>query len=260
MNEGGWTEESPDCAAGTDGAAALPLRRILVHSERPVFRAGLTRLIPEWLRHADIRESGTRQELMRQLIEFQPEAAVVDASGGFDLMLLGEMQDAARHCRFLVVTGQLTPELLYHITESGCCSVARETSPLEAFSAGLEAALAGQMRIDPSVLPEGYTEERIPLSPREAELVVLLAQGMKNREIAEALNLSVGTVKVYLSHLFNKLHVKDRFELALYALRNMSTLAAGVKPGAEASAVILDWHAKDRRGARAAGGGKRSGI
>ena len=50
----------------------------------------------------------------------------------------------------------------------------------------------------------------------------LLSNGLKNKEIATALNISEGTVKVYLSRLFQKLGVKDRFELALYGLKNLT--------------------------------------
>ncbi len=49
----------------------------------------------------------------------------------------------------------------------------------------------------------------------------LLSQGLKNKEIAATLFISEGTVKVYLSRLFQKLGVKDRFELALFGLKNM---------------------------------------
>jgi DNA-binding CsgD family transcriptional regulator len=65
---------------------------------------------------------------------------------------------------------------------------------------------------------------RHSLTRREGQLVVFLTQGLKNKEIATALGISEGTVKVYLSHLFQKLDVKDRFELAVYGLKN---LAAG---------------------------------
>jgi hypothetical protein len=66
---------------------------------------------------------------------------------------------------------------------------------------------------------------------------------MKNREIATALNISEGTVKVYLSRLFQKLDVKDRFELALYGLKNLAAGAssldpAGDEPGKRAPAPI----------------------
>jgi hypothetical protein len=53
--------------------------------------------------------------------------------------------------------------------------------------------------------------------------VSLLSQGLKNKEIATTLMISEGTVKVYLSRLFQKVGVKDRFELALFGLKNLST-------------------------------------
>jgi DNA-binding CsgD family transcriptional regulator len=59
------------------------------------------------------------------------------------------------------------------------------------------------------------------LTRREGQLVTLLPQGLKNKELAYALGITEGTVKVYLSKLFKKLGVNDRFELALYALKNV---------------------------------------
>jgi len=50
-----------------------------------------------------------------------------------------------------------------------------------------------------------------------------VAQGLKNKELGVALNISEGTVKVYLSRLFKKLGLKDRFELALFGLKNLTT-------------------------------------
>ncbi len=62
------------------------------------------------------------------------------------------------------------------------------------------------------------------LTAREAELVTLLASGLRNKEIAYALGITEGTVKVYLSKLFSKIGVSDRFELALFALRTIGLL------------------------------------
>jgi DNA-binding CsgD family transcriptional regulator len=63
----------------------------------------------------------------------------------------------------------------------------------------------------------------VALSRREGELVSLLSQGLKNKEIASQLSIGEGTVKVYLSELFEKVGVKDRFELALYGLKNLTS-------------------------------------
>jgi len=55
------------------------------------------------------------------------------------------------------------------------------------------------------------------LTPREYEIVALICRGMKNKQIADALSITIGTVKVHLMHIFEKTGVKDRFELALEA-------------------------------------------
>jgi DNA-binding NarL/FixJ family response regulator len=60
--------------------------------------------------------------------------------------------------------------------------------------------------------------ERSPLSQREREIVALVAQGFKNKEIAEKIFISEQTVKNHLHNIFDKLGVSDRLELALYAI------------------------------------------
>jgi len=62
--------------------------------------------------------------------------------------------------------------------------------------------------------------ERAPLSQREREIVALVAQGFKNKEMAEKMFISEQTVKNHLHNIFDKLGVSDRLELALYAIHN----------------------------------------
>ncbi len=87
-------------------------------------------------------------------------------------------------------------------------------------------------------------------------MVSLLSQGLKNKEIATTLMISEGTVKVYLSRLFQKVGVKDRFELALFGLKNLTTgqlpvgekgqrLGASAMPGLRS--LVLDRPAEQQR-------------
>ncbi len=62
------------------------------------------------------------------------------------------------------------------------------------------------------------SRERSPLSHREREIVQLVAQGYKNKEMAEKMFISEQTVKNHLHNIFDKLGVSDRLELALYAI------------------------------------------
>jgi len=64
------------------------------------------------------------------------------------------------------------------------------------------------------------TRERAQLSQREREIIILIAQGYKNKEIAEKMFITEQTVKNHLHNVFDKLGVSDRLELALYAIHN----------------------------------------
>jgi DNA-binding NarL/FixJ family response regulator len=68
--------------------------------------------------------------------------------------------------------------------------------------------------------PQSRERERSPLSQREREIVALVAQGFKNKEMAEKMFISEQTVKNHLHNIFDKLGVSDRLELALYAIHN----------------------------------------
>ena len=75
--------------------------------------------------------------------------------------------------------------------------------------------------------------DRVTLSRRQSQLLALLVQGLKNKEIAAQLGISEGTVKCYLTKLFEKVGAKDRFELALFGLRNLRGLLPDSRvPGA----------------------------
>jgi len=76
--------------------------------------------------------------------------------------------------------------------------------------------------------------ERSPLSQREREIVALVAQGFKNKEMAEKMFISEQTVKNHLHNIFDKLGVSDRLELALYAIHN--NLHTGRLPSNDADA------------------------
>jgi DNA-binding CsgD family transcriptional regulator len=80
----------------------------------------------------------------------------------------------------------------------------------------------GELWFEKALTDSIMTARSYSLTRREGQLVSLLSQGLKNKEIATQLNISEGTVKVYMSRLFQKLGVKDRFELALYGLRNLA--------------------------------------
>ncbi len=102
----------------------------------------------------------------------------------------------------------------------GAAGVLNDVSNPEDVRACLQAVTSGMRWVPPSVTQAVLNTRRCHLSRREGQLLKLIAQGLRNKEIAYALSITEGTVKVYLSRLFTKVGVSDRFELALLGLRH----------------------------------------
>jgi DNA-binding NarL/FixJ family response regulator len=104
--------------------------------------------------------------------------------------------------------------------DSGAAGVLKDSSSAEEVRACLQAVTSGRRWVPASVTEAVLTTRRCRLSRREGQIIKLVAQGLRNKEIAFALNITEGTVKVYLSKLFSKVGVSDRYELALLGLRH----------------------------------------
>jgi len=105
----------------------------------------------------------------------------------------------------------------------------KRLSPDE-FLQNLNAIAQGNVRIEPELMDAIIMAKTVKLTKRESELVLLVAQGLKNKEIGAELNITENTVKAYLSRLFQKLNVKDRLDLALYGLKNLKAPSGPIEP------------------------------
>ncbi|HUS06111.1 MAG TPA: response regulator transcription factor, partial [Bryobacteraceae bacterium] len=102
----------------------------------------------------------------------------------------------------------------------GVKGVLQKTLPADALLRCLRAVARGEVWLGGDIGTPGGTvvlhrEGNPRITPREREIVSLVAKGLKNKEIAAALSITAGTVKVHLMHIFEKTGVKDRFQLAL---------------------------------------------
>ncbi|MGB9606479.1 MAG: response regulator transcription factor, partial [Bryobacteraceae bacterium] len=154
------------------------------------------------------------------------DIAVIDLVPELTFSRLAQFRREAPECRFVLWTRAISTELAYQVMELGVRGILKKTLPPELVVKCLMKVAEGELWFDKSLTASFLTARTVTLTNRESQLVMLLAQGLKNKEIAHVLNISEGTVKVYLSRLFQKVGVKDRFELALYGLRNLQNLQA----------------------------------
>ena len=207
--------------------------RLLFCVEEPAAAAGLRSFLesaPDWEVIGYVRDL---ERLIQVLRCRQVDACLIEITSELGYDQLAEVRQAARGARLILWGRSLSPELACHAHHLGVAGFVSSLADREELVATLRSILSGSEA--PARLLAEYSEstERVSLSPREGQLVSLLAQGLKNKEIAEMLGISEGTVKVYLSRLYQKVGAKDRLELALFGLRS---IAASVPNGAQAGA------------------------
>jgi DNA-binding NarL/FixJ family response regulator len=162
----------------------------------------------------DIGQNGPRREL---------DVALIDTFGMRDQGLTEAKQIRTdTPARFVVIyTWEATGDLCRRAVEAGLSGVIAKSTPARGVVDALERAAAGEV-----VAVEGSPNARRsagfdppgPLSERETEVLVLLAQGLTNRQIADALYLSPETVKTYVSRLYAKLGVTNRASAVVWAM------------------------------------------
>lgn len=155
----------------------------------------------------------------------EPLVVLLDLTGEFTFETLAEMHSRMPGSNLVIRVGPISRELIFQALEYGVRGILPTNLSPEMLVQSIERIARGEMLIE--VTDAGFDapgEKRVLFSERERQVVELLAQGLKNKEIAAAMSLAEGTVKVYLSRLFKKTKVRDRFELMLYRVHDRKLL------------------------------------
>lgn len=207
----------------------LPIR-ILLADAHPVVRIGLQAIITSEPELQLVGEAATGPELMRKIRMTCPDVVVLDfLLPNLDLLtLLPQIQREQAALRFLVLTEVIADERAVAIIKAGVTGYISKTAPVEQVVQAIRAVAAGHCPLDPTVAQRlvNAMKQKTPLSttitplnPREIEVLILVTHGLTNREIAKILVVSERTVGNHVSTILSKLHVGNRTQAALYALR-----------------------------------------
>src|SRR3954451_3329727 len=200
------------------------MTRIVLYSDQPILAQGLRSVlsgVPGYEVHS---VATTMPALMETMAAQQPDIVLVDLTSEVTFGALSEMKRAMANSKIVLWVHTISTELAFQAMGLGVRGILRKTLPTDLLTKCIEKVQEGELWFEKALTDSFLSAKRIALTQREGQLVSLLSQGLKNKEVATALGISEGHVKVYLSRLFQKLGVKDRFELALYGLKN---LAAG---------------------------------
>ena len=205
--------------------------RVLICDDQEVVREGLRVM----LRGAsDIEVVGTAPDgaaAVALLDATRPDVLLMDLRmpGLNGIQATREIRQRRPGARVLVLTTYDADEWVFDAIRSGAAGYVLKDTPAEDLIAAIRAVAVGKTPVDPKVAGRLFAQiartapvDAAPLaelSPRERDVLALLARGLSNAEIAATVHLSEGTVRNYVSTILSKLRVADRTQAAILGIR-----------------------------------------
>jgi len=222
------------------GSSSKSKIRIVVADDHPIFRDGLCKLLALEEDFEVVAQAQDGRQVLEILQHCEPDILLLDLKmPGLDgLATLQRLQQSRNKTRVIVLTASDDKNEFVQAMKLGTSGIVLKQTATELLIKSIRKVHAGEIWLDSHTTaavirqfvaaeeppaapaPAPRERERSPLSQREREIVALVAQGFKNKEMAEKMFISEQTVKNHLHNIFDKLGVSDRLELALYAIHN----------------------------------------
>jgi len=214
-------------------AKAKQAIRILVADDHAIFREGLRKLLEGADDVQIVGEASNGVECAKMLPKLKPDILLLDLRmpEKDGLAVLEEINFDTTPTRVIVLTAAEDDRDVVRAMRLGARGVVLKQSATDLLLKSIRKVHEGEIWLDNRMTVEvidafkksaesGQRRDKPLLSEREKEIVQLVAQGFRNREIGEKLFISEQTVKNHLHNIFDKLGVSDRLELALYAIHH----------------------------------------
>lgn len=204
--------------------------RILLVDDHDIVRLGLMTLLNDQPDMEVIGEASTASEAVKAAEKLQPDVVLMDirlpGEGGIEAA--GQITRQVPASKIVMLTSFADDELVVRAIRAGAVGYVLKQVGNEELLRGIRAAARGEALLDPSTTARLLSRVREAerkadedafrdLSDREMDVLIHLAKGKTNAQIAQLLNLSEKTVGNYIGNMFEKLGLKNRIELAAYA-------------------------------------------
>jgi DNA-binding NarL/FixJ family response regulator len=203
--------------------------RVFACEAQPIVLEGLARVLEQDEEFAYIGAAASLTDTLDALRERQPDILLVDQSPGLRqiFQFISDAKSTRPNCYPILWINELAEIDCFRALQLGARGILKKSANILAMRTCLRAVSQGEVWIENTLSDRSVStldRRSAPrLTPREKDIVQHVCGGLKNKEIAEALAITAGTVKVHLMHIFEKTGVKDRFELAVQGRRLLGT-------------------------------------
>jgi NarL family two-component system response regulator LiaR len=204
--------------------------RVVIADDHRVVRDGLCYLLGQEPGVEVVGEAGDGRQAIDVVAATRPDVLLLDLymPEGDGHAVLAALPDAPHRPAVVVLTSATEDEHLVRAVHAGATSYLLKTAPAEQVIAAIRDAAAGTATLGPELLTRltqalrrpAPPDPLLPLSPREREVLRLIARGHANRQIARELAIGEQTVKTHVSSILAKLGLQDRVQAAIFALRH----------------------------------------
>jgi DNA-binding NarL/FixJ family response regulator len=199
--------------------------RAFIVEHRPVCRYGLQKLLASTEDITAVGESDSGEGALLALATCAADVVLldIDVDGEDGASVIRRLTEAAPGAKVLVATAQRAPERHRQALLAGARGVITEDKPGEVVLRAIRKVHDGELWFERHLLERTVSRSISPerrhaaLTGREREIVALIAEGLKNREIARRLHITAKTVRNHLTSIFSKIGVTDRLALLVHA-------------------------------------------
>lgn len=206
--------------------------KVLIVDDHQVVRQGLRTFLELQDDIVVIGEAGDGLQAVEMVHQYQPDVVLMDlVMPKLDgIAATRQVKSSAAEVKVIALTSFTEDDKVFPAIQAGASSyLLKDVSPDDLVEA-IRAAYKGEVRVHPEItrrLMEQVSHQTTParqtqvdeITDRERDVVRLVAQGRSNQEIAQELVISEKTVKTHISNILSKLHLQDRTQLAIYAIR-----------------------------------------
>ena len=210
----------------------MAIVRVLICDDHAIVRAGLRLILEQEEEFEIVGEAENGEESIRRAARLHPDLVIMDISmpGIGGLEATPRVLEVAPEARVLILTVHDDEAYFFQALQAGAAGYVLKGASRSELLAALRLVIHGGVPIPRKLGPHLVNDylERVEngvapsyqqLSPREREVLRLIAKGRTNKEIAEQLSLSVRTVERHRSSIMNKIGLQNRAELVAYAVR-----------------------------------------